>query len=108
MLLVTSVTYNLYKKSEKELNSRYKRAILFEKKAEEIKTLKKKYSTNALKQVKRICKITPINESYQIDCNITQNNLYKISLFLKSNIKLKSFSIKEEGKFFIFKAEILK
>jgi len=108
LLLITSLTYNLYKKSEKDLQSEFQRLNAFEQKAKEIKTLKNKYSTNALKYLKRICSVKQQNETYQIECNVSQKDLYKISTFLKSNVKLKSFSIKENKENLTFKAEILK
>ena len=104
MLLITAIVYNLYKSSEKNLKEALTYYEKFDKKAKEIISLKNKYSTKPIKIIKRYCK----TQNTKLLCKIPKNKLYKLSSFLKSNIKIKSFNIKDDNKSVIFSAEIIK
>ena len=90
---------NLYYLSNKEFQSNLNNYIAFAKKAKELEYYSHKYST---KIRLRKCNI----QNNKIECkNLSKNDLREISSFLKSNVKLKSFSIKE-NKSLSFYAEI--
>jgi len=108
MLLITSVIYNLYKKSKQELTEEFGYIQTFQSKAEEIRHLKNKYSAYPIKLINRECKISDTDTKYLLECTFTQKNMYKVSNFLKSNVKLRSFSLKDSNGTVLFKAEIEK
>ncbi|ACM93447.1 putative valyl-tRNA synthetase [Nautilia profundicola AmH] len=80
----------------------------FKKNVNEIKYLKNKYNTTIIKSVKKICNINYKNNLIILSCNTELKNLNKLTLFLKSNIKIKSFSIVKSDNHILFKAEIFK
>ncbi|GAB6075071.1 hypothetical protein [Nautilia lithotrophica] len=105
LLLITLNIINLYVKSQKELQSQYQNYLLINNKVNQILSLKKKYSNNALKILTSIC----IIKDNQITCNnLSKSDLRKINYFLKSNIKIKKFNLLKKDNKYIFYAEIIK
>ena len=105
ILVITINFFTLHIKSKNELKSEFQNYSSFVKIVNNIANLKNKYSTSPLKALKPICHIT----SGKIICkNISKSNLRKINYFLKSNIKIKKFSIKSQNNKFDFYAEIIK
>jgi hypothetical protein len=98
ILLLTTITINIiniYLHSKKELASTLDNYYKYEKKAKQYNYLKNRYTLKPLKYI-RDCKIY----NTQIECK--KVNLTNLSLFLKSNIKLKKFIIQKDN----FKGEI--
>ena len=105
VLLITLNILNLYIKSQNELKSEYQTTVKINKIARQITYLKNKYSNKPLKILKPICKI----KNTRIICNnLSQSQLRKINYFLKSDIKIKKFSLIRKNNKFDFYAEIIK
>ncbi|AZV45724.1 hypothetical protein C3L23_00050 [Nautilia sp. PV-1] len=105
LLLITANFFNLYIKSKKELKNEYQNYIVFYKSANEFINLKNRYSEKPVKMLKSICSI----KNSKIKCtNLSKNQLRTINQFLKSNVKIKKFSISSNKGNFDFYAEIIK
>jgi hypothetical protein len=106
IILITVFTLNLYITSKKNLNSALDYYKKYDQKAKEIIYLQKKYSIRPIKIIKQYCKLQK-NETLKLTCKIPKNKLYRLSAFLNSNIKIKSFSIKENNNSLLFNAELI-
>jgi len=108
LILITIINTNLYFKSSKKLKETYNNYISFLKKAKKYETLKHKYTLNGYKYIKKFCKKNEKPEIINIFCKTDISNLRYFSMFLKSNVKIKNFSIKENNSTIVFKAELYK
>jgi len=101
-LLLTSINFNIYKNSSKELKDSINYFQKFNQKAKEYLFLKQKLSFKAT--LPRECKIT----NTKIECKIPKSKLYKISSFLRFSYHIKEFEIKETNSSVIFRGELVK
>ncbi|WP_456480673.1 hypothetical protein [Nautilia sp.] len=106
-LTATLWSFKFYVSSKKELKNEIEYINDFKTEIYEINRLKNKYSTKPLKILRKICNFEEDSKIYKISCKTDIKNIYKISSFLRSPVKLKTFTLSDEnGSLIRFYAEI--
>jgi len=104
LLTITVNLFNLVKSSEKELKEEIELYKKFITDAKKVISLKEKFSQKNYSRLlnRNFCKVSKL----EIRCsNLPKRELRKVSLLLKSNIKIKSFEIEEKNSKYNFRLE---